>query len=457
MRAKVRLFHFISYFYFRLSQAVIRLLPIEFVFVLGRIGGGLAYGILWRRRAIALRNLRLAFGARMSDSELRELNRRHFQLLGANLLAGLKATSLSDEQLGKRVTADAPKDHGKFGCIALGSHTGNWELYSRVIKNYREYRFGAIYQPLANPLIDRYVRATRTKSGLKLFDRRKQLLSCVRFLRDGGVVGMLADQGAGYAGLWTPLFGRLTSSSTLAARLSVRTGRPIVPIAITTSGCARWHLTISDPIYPDGEAVDILTARLNQILEEQICRSPSDWLWVHNRWKPLRPHFLFAREQRRVFVPPKFNGSTLDPFRILIISPHSSEQIESALPAVEAIKRGRIDNSVTVLTLRKWAEIWNHSPAVDRVLEQNDRESIFALAARIRDHQFDATIFFATNWRVALAVRLAGVPLRVARRSGVTSWLCNQHPVESDQPSDSRGMSLQVAQSVGADINSVPV
>src|SRR5205823_8927701 len=118
----------------------------------------------------------------------------------------------------------------------LISRIGNWELYSHLAEKFPEYCFGALYQPLANPFIDRHIRAARARSGIALFDRRNELLSCVRFLREGGAVGVLMDQGAGYAGLWTPLFGRLTSSSTLAARLSVRTHLPIVPIAITTTG-----------------------------------------------------------------------------------------------------------------------------------------------------------------------------------------------------------------------------
>lgn len=456
MQRKVRVFHFVSYVGFRLGEAWVRLLPIQFLFVVGRIGGGLAYVMLRRRRAIALRNLRLAFGEKMSESELRALARRHFELLGANLLAGLKAATLSDEQLWSRVTANEPKRPGESGCIILTSHIGNWELYSHLARKYPEYRFGAVYQPLANPLINRYLTTARTKAGLKLFDRRKQLLGCMRFLRSGGVVGVLADQGAGYAGVWTPLFGRLTSSSTLAARMSVSTRLPIVPIAITTSGCARWKMTILDPIYPGDEQADVFTAKLNRVLEEQICRSPADWLWAHNRWKPLRPHFLFAREQRRVSFPPDFDHTTLDPFRILIVSPATKEEALTSFPAVRAIKLGRPDNSVTVLAPDGLVDTWKTNQAVDHVLEYNESESLFGIAAKIRGTtRFDVSIFLVANWRLSLAFWIAGIPLRVGPRSGINWWLCNQHPAEPAESLDPAAMNLHIAQSVGADINAV--
>jgi hypothetical protein len=212
-------------------------------------------------------------------------------------------------------------------------------------------------------------------------------------------------------------------------------------------------VTASEPVYPQDDDFESFTARINRLVEEQIRRSPEDWLWMHNRWKPLRPHFLFARDQRRVFFPPNFDRTKLDPFRVLIVSPDSVKAAESTFPAVSAIKRGRPDNAVSVLTVDTLVDVWNHNSEVDRVIEWNRRGSISALASRIREAQFDAAVFFATNWRIALAVRLAGVPLRVARRSGVSSWFCNQHPAEPDQPCDSNRLNLHIAQSIGADIN----
>ena len=454
MPAALRVFHFVSYLAFRLGEALMRLVSLDCAFVVGRAGGELAYRILHKRRALALANLRLAFGAEMAEKRLRALNREHFQLLGANLLAGLKAATLPDEKIWQRVTANIPDKRVQSGWIALISHIGNWELYSHLASKFPEYRFGAIYQALANPFIDRYLRFARRSSGIALFDRRNELLGCVRFLREGGVVGVLVDQGAGYAGLWTPLFGRLTSSSTLAARLSLRTAVPVIPIAINTCGRARWKMTISEPLYPEAGDPEVLTAQINRLLEEQIRRSPADWLWAHNRWKPLRPHFLFARDQRHVFFPPEFDQSSLDKFRILIVSPASAQQAAATFPAVRAIKQGRPDTWLSVLTPPALSQAWKESGLIESVLDGDTNESIFSLASKIRRAaRFDVAIFFGNDWKTALAVWSANIPLRVGQRCGPKSWLYNQHPVEPNQTLDAIGMNLHIARSVGADVN----
>jgi lauroyl/myristoyl acyltransferase len=454
MEAVFRFFHFCTYLLFRLCEGLVGFLPLDFVFAAGRAGGELAYRFLPRRRAVALGNLRLAFGNEMSEAQLSALNREHFQLLGANLLAGLKASVMPDEKIWERVTADFPEERSQTGWVALISHLGNWEILSHLGGRFPEYRFGAIYQGLANPYIDRHLQQTRTQSGNVLFDRRNELLKCVRFLKEGGVVGVLVDQGAGYAGLWTPLFGRLTSSSTLAATLSIRTGLPVVPIAVNTCGRARWRMIISDPVYPEHDDTELLTAQINRMLEGQIRRSPADWLWAHKRWKPLRPHFLFARDQRRVFFPPDFDRATLDPFRILLASPNSPEEAAAILPALRAIKKGRPDTWLAVLTPAALADVWQNNPEVDGVIEWSGGESPFALAAKIRrTGKFDAAIFFAPSWGTALAVRAAGIPIRVGRRDGLISCLYNQHPREPKNPLEPVRANLRIAQSVGANIN----
>ena len=454
MGAIFRLIYFGSYLGFRFCESLVRLLPLGAAFSLGKWGGGLFYYLFWKRRILALINLRLAFGAEMSDAQLRALNREHFQLLGANLIAGLKAARMSDDEVWKRVTANVPTERSQAGWVALISHIGNWELFSHLSGRFPEYRFSAIFQGLANPYIDRYLRQTRAGSGNILFDRRTELLKCVRFLRDGGVVGVLIDQGAGYAGLWTPLFGRLTSSSTLAATLSIRSGHPVVPIAINTAGHARWKMTISEPVYPpeDGDT-DLFTARINRLLEEQIRRYPADWLWAHNRWKPLRPHILFARDQRRVLFPPEFDRATLDPFRILIVSPDTAEQAAATLPAVRAIEEGRPDTWLSVLTPDHVAEIWREVPEVNAPIEWPAKTSPLALVSQIKAvAAFDVAIFFEPRWKTALAVLLAGIPLRVGRKHGWISALYNQHPVPASKNSDAIGAHLKIAHSIGANI-----
>jgi heptosyltransferase-2 len=454
----LRSWYYCSYVALRLCEGLIALLPLDGAFVIGEIGGELVYRSLRKRRAMALANLRLAFGAEMSERQLRALNRKHFRLLGANFLAGLKASTMPSEKIWERVTANVPEERPRIGWLALISHLSCWELFSHLGERIPEYRFGAVYRRLYNPYLDRHLRKTRAKSGTTLFDRYNDLLKCVRFLREGGVVGTLIDQRAGRAGLWTPLFGRLASSSTLAATLSIRTGAPVVPIAIETCGRARWKIIISDPVFPpEDDDTELFTARINRLLEEMIRHSPADWLWAHNRWKPNRPALLFTRDQRRrVFLPSDFDRTRLVPFRILIVSPNTREAAVATLPAVRAIQRGRPDTWLTALTLGDFAEIWRDTSEINRTIEFGS-ESAFDLASKIRrTAEFDAAIFFSPAWKTALAVWWAGVPIRVARRCGLMSFLFNLHPQKPKNISDPIRINLRLAKSIGANINGLP-
>jgi len=458
MQVALRVWHYCSYILLRLCEGVIGLLPLDAAFIIGKIGGELMYGLLRKRRAMALANLRLAFGAEMSEMQLHALNRKHFQLLGANFLAGLKASTMPSEKIWERVTADIPKERPRIGWLALISHQGCWELFSHLAARIPEYRFGAVYRRLYNPFLDRYLRKTRAKSGTTLFDRYDDLLKCVRFLREGGVVGILIDQRAGRAGVWMPLFGRLASSSTLAATLMIRTGAPALPIAIETRGRARWKIIISDPVFPpDDGNTELLTARINRLLEEMIRRSPADWLWAHNRWKPNRPALLFTRDQRRrVFLPPDFDCASLKSFRILIVSPNTRDAAAATLPAVRAIQRGRPDAWLAVLTPCDFAQIWRDTSEISRTMEFGS-ESTFALASKIRQaDNFDAAVFFSPGWKTGLAVWLAGIPVRVARRCGAMSFLFNLHPQRPKDISDPVRLNLRLAKSIGANIEGLP-
>lgn len=391
------------------------LIPLPLVFLFGKCLGALAYHLLRKRRRLAVSNMMAALG--IGETMARKRTRRHFRNLGANLLSMLKIPAMSDARLWRHVTVEispeispSPDSRGWVGVI---SHMSNWELLFRLLpKLFPDYRFGAVYQKLANGYVNRHFNNSRARFGVTLFDRRKGYWSSVAFLKSGGVVGVLTDQYAGVPGTWMPFFGRLTSTSTLAAVLAQKVGVKMVPVVINTTGWARWKITIGNPL-PKGASPEASTAAINRELERQISASPSDWLWSHDRWKTPRLGFLLTSSHRRVFLPPDFPRSKLAPYRILVRSVDDPAEAEMSVPAVRAIKHGRPDAHVTVVATEALAGFWKAVAEVDEVIPFPAGESPLAVAGKIaRVGRFEVGILLPQARRAAVEMFLAGIPYR---------------------------------------------
>ncbi|HEV7868821.1 MAG TPA: hypothetical protein VGO90_14130, partial [Chthoniobacteraceae bacterium] len=74
----MRLVHLCLYLCFRAAEAAMRLVPLTWVFIIGRCAGAVAFALLGNRRRIARLNLALAFGKAKTDGEIRALVREHF-------------------------------------------------------------------------------------------------------------------------------------------------------------------------------------------------------------------------------------------------------------------------------------------------------------------------------------------------------------------------------------------
>ena len=405
--------------YLAFSRAIC-LLPLPAGFILGRALGWLCYYLVIPYRHLVVRNLTIAFGNEKSPAEIRRLAHLHFSTLGANLISSCKLASMSADAIAARVNIEnmeslkKASDPGK-GVVAIVSHLGNWEILPWMVPQCPPGRpVGAVYQPLNNPYFDRHVNASRARFGLVPFNRRDGFAKPIKFLREGGIACVLADQHAGDGGVWTPLFGRLASTSSLAALMAARTGAPLVAVAVYTTGIARWRMVFSDPL-PRHSDPNLLTAEINLALEKEIRVSPADWFWVHARWKTPRPEFLLARYKRGISLPPSLHLSDLKPFHILVRSPNWLGDAVISSPAVRAIKAGRPDAHVTILTPAKLADFWHTVPEVDAVIPIAANEGLFAVARKIA-HRFDVAFVFPNSVRTGLEVFLAGIPRRIGYR-----------------------------------------
>lgn len=400
---------------FRSLESVLRILPLEMAFRLGMVGGWLAWLLLPGYRRLVQRNLAIAFGQEQSAGELRHLARRHFVLLGGNLLSSFKIPWLPPEKVAERVEfsglehAAAAVREGR-GLIYALLHMGNWEILSQMSLMAPGSRPATMYQRLGNPYLNAHVERLRARTGCTLFDRREGFFGPTKWLRENGVIGILVDQHAGDAGTWCPFFGRLASTTNAVELLAQRTKAPILPLSLATVGTARWRLQVHAP-QPTVRNADAAAADLNLVLEKIVRSSPADWFWVHNRWKTPNPAFLLCEYKRGVVLPNDFPMEALQPFSILLRSSNWLGDACMALPMARALRRGRPDAHLTVLTPAKLAGFWKLIPEVDAVLEIPSGAGLLAVRRLVRrsGRKYDAAVLLPNSLRTALEVWRNGI------------------------------------------------
>src|SRR5436190_4466117 len=424
------MFDYPVYLLYRAGTDLLVLLPLPFLFAMGQICGAIAWLFLPQYRKLALRNVRIAFGDELSETEMRRIVRRHFRWLGANLLCSVKFTRMPMEKILERVRLEnfelvenCFRQNKPF--VLLISHIGSWEFCTRLSHFSRGQRTATIYQRIRNRHIDRHVRKARSRFGLEVFERSEGFGKAIELLRSGGGIGILMDQHAGDGGLWTPVFGRLASTTPLPALLARRTHAKLIGFAVHTEGFARWRAVAETPIDGVSESIEKLTAHSNEILEKQVRRAPEDWFWVHNRWKTPRPNFLLSRYKRGIFLPER---TRLKPFRILIRSSNWLGDAVMSVPAVRAIKGGRPDAHLTVAVPERIAPLCKIGSEIDEIIALPSK-SVFVAARLFRQKRpFDVAILFPNSLRSALEVFLAGIPRRLGLTGHWRRWVLNQRP-----------------------------
>jgi heptosyltransferase-2 len=448
------------YLIYRTGIALIGLLPLPVAFAVGNALGFCAWLILGKYRRLALHNIEIAFGSEKSEPEMRRLVRQHFQRLGANLLCTVRLMRMSPEQILQNVAVEnieamAREFRAGTPVVLVLSHLATWELFAPLMPKFVGFvRNSSVYQKLGNRFIDAHVRASRSRTGLELFDRREGFQPVIDLLRSGGGVGILSDQHAGDQGIWTPLFGKLASTSPLPALLAKRSRAALIAAAVYTTGPARWRMVFTERFDIAGASIEVLTSKINDIIEQQIRRAPEDGFWVHNRWKTPRPNFLLARYKRGVYLPNDLSAEKLKPFRILIRSSNWLGDAVMSVPAVRAIKRGRPDAHVTVIAPEKIAAAWRLIAEVDEVLGLPDKSLFAAMRLVRRQPRFDVAILFPNSLRSALEVLF--VPRKVGYRGHARAWLLNQivrEPRRPGPPEHHAVRFLRIADDCGADVD----
>jgi Kdo2-lipid IVA lauroyltransferase/acyltransferase len=185
---------------------------------------------------------------------------------------------------------EAAERRGK-GVLFLTGHMGAWELepYAHAVYSHPIY---FLVRPIDNPRVDALVNRHRCASGNQPIKKNESARVILRILREGGVIGVLADQNTVPAeAVFVDFFGIPAATTSGIARLARRTGAAVVPTSNYWDPRIRKYVLRYDPALElpctEDEENDIrnFSARFNQVIEDYVRRFPDQWLWVHRRWK----------------------------------------------------------------------------------------------------------------------------------------------------------------------------
>lgn len=260
---------------------------------LGAALGALAGAVDRRRRRIARENLAAALPE--LDAAARErVVAACFRHFGAAFCDALSSRRFDGPGICRRVTWEgfehltAAEAVGR-GVIVLSAHLGNWEIVPAAL-GATWGPMAAVGRPVDNPHVDRLVQSLRTRFGNRSLGKRGAVREMFRVLAAGGRLGLLIDQRVrAEEALDVPFFGRPALTSPVVARLALRTGAPVVPVAGYHEPAGRYRIVFEPPLWPAGdddpESTFAFTRRCLEASEAVIRRHPEQWLWLHRRWQ----------------------------------------------------------------------------------------------------------------------------------------------------------------------------
>jgi lipopolysaccharide heptosyltransferase II len=361
--------------------------------------------------------------------------------MGANFLCGFKLPLMREEQIMQRVEIHGRENIATYTAQSKPKlfaivHLSCWELLAQLpASEIYGSAAGSIYQTLRNPFLDALVRKRREARGYQLFPKSEGFSQPLKFLREeNGALGVLVDQHAGDQGIWCPFFDRLASTTSLPGLLALRCKTPLLLMAVYNNGTARWRVVIQAPLQ-SGEAkptAEGITAALCLRVENMIRLAPENWFWVHNRWKTPKPDFLLANYHRGVALPASYDIKRLQPFELIVRSPNWLGDACMAFPAVRALKLGRPDLRLTVLTPAKLSQLWSSLGTVDEVISKESKEGLLSVRKRIKStgRHYDAGVLLTNSTRSTLEFWLAGIPRLAGYKGSLRSRLLHQRAPE---------------------------
>lgn len=268
---------------------VLALLPFPLNVRLGKGIGSFLFMLPTSRRQVTETNIELCF-PELDESEKKAFCKSVFQNYGAGLVETAMAWWAPIDKLNTLIEVENleicenAQAQGK-GMLMLGAHFSTLDFGGVMASKYIDY--SVIYRPQKNKLFDSVVqkgRARHTQSAIK----STQLRSLVRAIKNSETVWYAPDQDEGEENsVYAPFFGQTAATVKATSTLARLTGAPVVMFSHRRKEDDSGYIgTFAGPLenFPSGDD-EADAAAVNALMEQQIRLAPTQYYWVHRRFK----------------------------------------------------------------------------------------------------------------------------------------------------------------------------
>ncbi|MHB1512238.1 MAG: lysophospholipid acyltransferase family protein [Acidiferrobacter sp.] len=267
-------------------------LPLPVLAFLGRILGGIGYGVLGSRRRVVATNLRLCF-PEQSEAWRRRLARTHFASLGQGFFDVMIAWWASPARLSRLISFRGREHYDRAlargNVILLAPHFAGFEVACLLST---ERPMVNVYRRLPNPVFEAAFRRSVGRFGATMITQQEGVRPVLKALKEGRVLFYLPDQDFGErSSVFAPFFGVPTITLHAVGRLARAVSAQVVPCYVWQKPRGRgYEIVFGAPLanFPSGDVLTDATAT-NRAIEEGVRERPEQYFWVHKRFKTRPP------------------------------------------------------------------------------------------------------------------------------------------------------------------------
>jgi KDO2-lipid IV(A) lauroyltransferase len=188
------------------------------------------------------------------------------------------------------------------GILGLISHMGCWEGTAMGIPMLGVPAY-AIGKKLGNEKLNALLFESRGKKGVPTLARGSSYKTILRTLKENNLIGILIDQDTEVRGVFVDFYGKPAHTPIGAAMLAMDSGAPVLPMFYLKKPDDTYTFIIEKeiPLVSTGnrrQDMEENTRRFHAVIEKYIKQYPTQWVWMHNRWKTT-PEMVEEKKKRK--------------------------------------------------------------------------------------------------------------------------------------------------------------